>query len=287
MGRVDITERRWIPLLMAFAVALSVVVFANPAPAQARVSVDAFEQCLLDQANQARAAVGAAPLQMAADIVPDVRAWSKSMRFNDFEHMPQQRRQDILPDDWTRWGENIAMHSNDGMADCRPIHTMWMNSEGHRKNILQSDFRFVAIGAYVDGSGWWATQVFFDARDYSPTCEGTFCDDDGSGFEADIEKIAAAGITGGCNPPTNTRFCPNDRVTRGQMAAFLTRALGLTSTGNVDFSDDNRSVFEADIQKIATAGITQGCNPPSNTRFCPDDYVTRGQMAAFLTRALP
>jgi hypothetical protein len=50
-------------------------------------------------------------------------------------------------------------------------------------------------------------------------------DDDGSIFEADIAKLAAAGITRGCNPPVNDRFCPTDPVTRQQMAAFLHRAL--------------------------------------------------------------
>jgi len=44
-------------------------------------------------------------------------------------------------------------------------------------------------------------------------------------------------------------------------------------------------VFEADIAKIAEAGITKGCNP-EGTEFCPGDPVTRGQMAAFLNRAL-
>jgi hypothetical protein len=70
------------------------------------------------------------------------------------------------------------------------------------------------------------------------------------------------------------------------MAAFLVRALGLTDSGSVDFTDDNGSVFEANIEMLAAAGITKGCNPPVNDRFCPNDYVTRGQMAAFLQRAL-
>ena len=52
------------------------------------------------------------------------------------------------------------------------------------------------------------------------------------------------------------------------------------------FVDDDGSTFEADIEWMATAGITRGCNPPANTEFCPDDFVTRGQMAAFLHRAL-
>jgi hypothetical protein len=45
-------------------------------------------------------------------------------------------------------------------------------------------------------------------------------------------------------------------------------------------------VFEADIERLAAAGITVGCNPPHNTRFCPDQPVTRQQMAAFLHRAV-
>ena len=70
------------------------------------------------------------------------------------------------------------------------------------------------------------------------------------------------------------------------MAAFLARAYGLSSGGGDRFVDDNGSVFENDIEAIAAAGITTGCNPPVNDRFCPTSNVTRGQMAAFLHRAL-
>ena len=52
------------------------------------------------------------------------------------------------------------------------------------------------------------------------------------------------------------------------------------------FIDDNDSVFESDINWMAEEGITRGCNPPVNDRYCPDARVTRGQMAAFLVRAL-
>ena len=113
-----------------------------------------------------------------------------------------------------------------------------------------------------------------------------FTDDEDSIFEADIERLATAGITRGCNPPANTMYCPNDTVTRGQMAAFLVRALGLTDAGTVDFVDDDGSIFETDIEILATAGITLGCNPPTNDRYCPNDPVKRDQMATFLTRAV-
>jgi hypothetical protein len=114
-----------------------------------------------------------------------------------------------------------------------------------------------------------------------------FTDDDESIFEGDIDRMATAGITKGCNPPVNDRFCPDSKVTRGQMAAFLVRALGYADDGGGDlFTDDNGSVFEGDIDRLGTAGVTKGCNPPTNDRYCPDSAVTRGQMAAFLHRAL-
>jgi hypothetical protein len=72
------------------------------------------------------------------------------------------------------------------------------------------------------------------------------------------------------------------------MAAFLVRALGLTDDGGGNTFADVApgSTFEDSIAKLATAGITKGCNPPANTNFCPSDNVTRGQMAAFLRRGL-
>ena len=115
---------------------------------------------------------------------------------------------------------------------------------------------------------------------------GTFTDDDGNTFEFDIEWMAGEGITKGCDTALKL-FCPNDLVTRGQMAAFLVRALGYTDNGGGDlFIDDDGTTFENDIDKLGTAGVTKGCNPPVNDRFCPNDFVTRGQMAAFLHRAL-
>ncbi len=113
-----------------------------------------------------------------------------------------------------------------------------------------------------------------------------FVDDDGSVFEESIEALAAAGITKGCNPPDNNRYCPDAVVTRAEMAAFLSRALSLVTRSGDPFTDDNDSIFEADIERLAAAGVTKGCNPPANTRFCPAEPVTRSQMAAFLHRAL-
>ncbi len=124
--------------------------------------------------------------------------------------------------------------------------------------------------------------IYFDVVYGTP---GPFSDINGSVHYDSIVYIAEAGITAGCNPPYNTEFCPQGQVTRGQMAAFLVRALGLNEEGGKDwFSDDDGSTFEADINKLAAAGITFGCNA-EQTNFCPTDTISREQMAAFLVRA--
>jgi len=113
-----------------------------------------------------------------------------------------------------------------------------------------------------------------------------FVDDDGTWYEDSANKLAQAGITRGCNPPDFDRFCGGDDTTRGQFAAFLTRAYGYADPGPGDwFTDDDSSIFEDDIDRIAQAGVTLGCNPPDNDRFCPDDRVRRDQLASFLARA--
>jgi uncharacterized protein YkwD len=287
--RMDRTTFQMARVSRLFIVGLTLVamlVLSSPPPAQAAMSSADFESCLLAKINASRADAGAPALTMAADLNPQVRNWSEWMRHHSFRHMTSSERDPILPDGTSTWGENIAWTSNTADSACTQVHNMLMNSDGHRRNILNSSFRFAALGAYGDSSGWWVTELFFYSSVYSPDCDGSFCDDDFSIFQADIEAVAAAGITQGCNPPANDRYCPDDYVTRGAMAAFLTRALGLTNTGNGHFVDTTNSIFEADVLKVAAAGITQGCNPPANDRYCPDDYVTRGAMAAFLTRAL-
>jgi 5'-nucleotidase len=132
------------------------------------------------------------------------------------------------------------------------------------------------------------TAAFFvRALDLTSTDGATdFTDTANSTFVNDIAKLSASGITKGCNPPANDQFCPERSLTRGEMAAFFVRALGLTSTdGATAFTDTTNSTFVNDIAKLSASGITRGCNPPANDQFCPDREITRGEIAAFFNRA--
>lgn len=163
-------------------------------------------------------------------------------------------------------------------------------------SIFENDIEWLALTGITKGCG---TRLFCPkqhvtrgqmaafltrALDLPATTVDFFTDDETSIFEDAINRLAASGITKGCGPAA---YCPEDTVTRGQMAAFLVRGLGYTDNGGGDlFTDDDTSIFENDIDRLATAGVTKGCNPPANTQFCPNDRVTREQMAAFLRRAL-
>jgi hypothetical protein len=99
-----------------------------------------------------------------------------------------------------------------------------------------------------------------------------------------VEAVFEAGITGGCttSPPL---FCPDDPVTRGQMAVFIETALGHSQSACPgQFADVSASdPFCGFIERLAEDGITGGCG---NGNFCPGDPVTRGQMAVFIESAL-
>ena len=118
-----------------------------------------------------------------------------------------------------------------------------------------------------------------DAKHLPATDEDFFTDDNGSSHEADINRVAAAGIMTGCS---TTTFCPAGTVSRGAIATVLAKALDLPDTDNDHFTDDNGSPDEPAINEVAEAGIMAGCTA---TTFCPTTKVKRGETMAFLHRA--
>lgn len=116
----------------------------------------------------------------------------------------------------------------------------------------------------------------------SVVASGSTCPNDWAGtpYEADAAWAFQTGLTGGCGTGL---FCPNDRVTRAELATWLGRAFGPPATTNDYFSDDETSANEADINRTAEAGITAGCGP---TTYCPTAIASRGELAAYLVNAL-
>jgi hypothetical protein len=107
-----------------------------------------------------------------------------------------------------------------------------------------------------------------------------FSDDDGSPYEEAINAIAALGITNGCGPQ---RYCPQETVSRAEVAAFLSRSLRLPDAATDHFVDDAASSFHEEVNALAEAGLTHGCGVGL---YCPDAAVSRSQAASFIARAM-
>ncbi len=101
-----------------------------------------------------------------------------------------------------------------------------------------------------------------------------------------IERLYDTGITVGCG---DNKYCPEDVVTRAQMAVFLLRGIHGSSYAppavgaSTGFEDVQPGYWAAAwIKQLAAEGITSGCGP---RKYCPESPVTRGEMAIFLLRS--
>jgi hypothetical protein len=108
-----------------------------------------------------------------------------------------------------------------------------------------------------------------------------------SPFYPFIETLLHHSVTAGCTP---TGYCPKGATTRAQMAVFVLRAKEGASysppaCGSVaTFSDvPASSPFCPWIEELVRRGVVSGCG---DGRYCPDNSVTREQMAVFVLKTL-
>ncbi|MFJ5031549.1 CAP domain-containing protein [Streptomyces sp. NPDC088560] len=131
---------------------------AAPASVSARSAAEAE---VLRLVNQERSKVGCSPLTANSSLTRLAEAFSDDMAARGFfDHTD--------PDGKSPWdrasaagisnlgGENIAR----GQADAQAVMTAWMNSPGHKANILNCDFKTLGVGAHLGTGGPWWTQDF-------------------------------------------------------------------------------------------------------------------------------
>ena len=120
---------------------------------------------------------------------------------------------------------------------------------------------------------------------FEPSNAGTRFEDvdPGAWWAGYVERLAELEVTGGCDsePP---RYCPVRAVSRAQTASFLVRAFEVEPAASAGFADTG-GTHETNVDALAAAGITKGC-AADPLRYCPDQPVTRAQMATLLVRAL-
>ncbi|WP_455358191.1 CAP domain-containing protein [Streptomyces sp. SYSU K21746] len=129
-------------------------------------SSDGVEGQVVALVNKERAAAGCSPvtsnakLTRAADNYSDVMAASGVMSHTGPDGSTMTSRVEAAGYVWSTLGENIAR----GQADAAAVMNSWMNSPGHRANILNCAFKEIGVGVHAgDGGPWW-TQNFGASR---------------------------------------------------------------------------------------------------------------------------
>lgn len=116
------------------------------------------ESCFTSKLNGARTSSGLPPLTTRSDLVSIARRHSSRMASSGSiyhnSNLPNE-----APNDWQSLGENVGMG-----PECGEIHTAFMNSPSHRKNILDRSYNYVGVGVVVAGDGTiYVTEVFMQA----------------------------------------------------------------------------------------------------------------------------
>lgn len=226
--------------------------------------------------NAERRARGLAELRPVADLTAVAQRHSRTMADQGRLHHNPRLASDVT--NWQRVAENVGFG-----RDVRVTHDAFMASDGHRANILDPRVTEIGIGVVTRDGRRWQTQIFRLPQRASAGTLGTAGFGDvplGSTHSAAVASLVSTGITQGCAPG---RFCPAQRVTRAQLATFLARALELPARPPTAFRDVASSHPHAGaIGALSAAGVVNGC---ARDRFCPDQTVSRAQMASLLTRA--
>ncbi|TDL34815.1 hypothetical protein E2R51_03585 [Jeotgalibacillus sp. S-D1] len=122
--------------------------------------VSNFEQQVVELTNAERAKEGLPALELDTELSKVAKDKSADMQENNyFSHTSPTHGSpfDMMKSygiDYSSAGENIAM----GQASPEEVVEAWMNSEGHRKNIMSSSYTHIGVGHVENGNYW--TQMF-------------------------------------------------------------------------------------------------------------------------------
>ncbi|SEA17727.1 uncharacterized protein, YkwD family [Thalassobacillus cyri] len=133
---------------------------AEQPAAEQNSQLNQFEQQVVELTNQERQKQGLAPLKADAELSKVARDKSQDMASNGyFSHNSPNYGSpfDMMKSygiDYRTAGENIAK----GQRSPQEVVNAWMNSEGHRKNIMNPNFTHIGVGYVENGNVW--TQMF-------------------------------------------------------------------------------------------------------------------------------
>ncbi len=301
MGSTTRFFRTLLSMVAALALVLATVTDAQAARSRTDLEWIA-EQVLLDAHNTAREAASLAPMTMYRDVRDVARDWTDHQAARrTLQHNPNYQTQICCA---TALAENVAFRTvgpklTDAAvrAAVTEMHKAYMQSSGHRRNILGA-YPQVGIGMVLvkAGSQWevWSTTNFRtpdsnapgtgipEARDVEDTCgkakSPSFSDVPATSVHAaNIACIEDAGVTAG---KADGSYGPKEFLSRGQIATFLMRTLEAAGAKVPEGAACSEGAHRVGMSAMRAWKIF-------TTDDCDDSReVTRAEMATWSVRAL-
>jgi hypothetical protein len=211
-------KSKW--LSIALVVALATIGLAASALADSGT-----EQGFLSEINASRASQGLAPLVMDGGLQAHARNHTAAMiAAGDIYHSSSAELKAAAGSGWTKLGENVGRGGS-----VSSLHQAFMNSAGHKKNIL-GDYNYVGIGTESSGGSLWVTVVFMKKGGGSsaPATTTTAASNPATTAAAkpDVTTTTASPTTTTTLPPTTTTTLivgPDKPVTPGESCLDATR----------------------------------------------------------------
>lgn len=247
---------------------------------------------VLDLVNQERRKAGLSELMMDKDLLENaMKRASETVTYFEHERPNGLDCFSAITRSYGAAAENIAEYQTTASS----VMNSWMNSAGHRQNILTSRYTCIGIGCYKadDGRYYW-TQLFTNGTPTAVTKpqnvnkEETikilmnripFKDVKSTDWYFGAVKYSVVNqMISGYN---STTFAPNDKLTRGMLVTILHRMEGTPKSSiNNKFNDVKESDYYYSAVKWATEkGIVHGYNA---NQFGPNDTITRQDLVVIL-----
>lgn len=289
-------------LFLCFLIIISLNVFSNAETMQDVSTYDyvikgtrdyekAYE--VLEIVNEERRKAGVEELTMDKDLLENAMQRSSELVIY-YSHIRPSGYSCIsaITRRFSTAGENIAMYQ----TTSNKVMNSWMNSDGHRANILKTCYTCIGIGCYkgIDGMYYW-TQLFTDGMPVEATRQETKETEETIEISTELIPFRDVRATDWYYGAVKynvankmilgydcLRFAPNDKITRGQLVTILHRMEGqpyVSGTSKFQDVQDPKQYYYTAIKWATKNNIVSGYN---DKIFGPNDQITREQMAVIL-----
>lgn len=276
--------------LVRLAVPLLVTLFVGIAlaPDAHAATRGELESCFLSRINSARASNGAGSLSLDSTLTGYARTHSSRMAANgSLYHSASSALDPYLPSNWQAWGENVGMASES--VECGPLFQAFMDSSGHRSNLLDPAFDIAGVGVFLADDGYlWTTHVFVavtgDTATATTTTTAPTTTTTAAPTTTTTAPAAPAPPTTTGSPTTTTTTAEAPATTTTTTEATTTTTVPTTTAETVGTTSDAPSGVSPTATTTTTATTVASEAPaatePAVPAAAPDDPMADPMLAA-------